>query len=138
MRSTGLGLAFCKMVVEAHNCIIGVDSEPGKSTTFWFTLSKGGTQTIVSEGNIKILTEKLKADLSVDDKDYLKNFVTDLSAFKFYHIGKTLPVLSSIDDTRSPAVKRWKTEIENAVYANNETQFKQLLSSVNDEKNPGS
>lgn len=36
--STGLGLSFCKLAIEAHRGSIGVDSEPGMGSTFWFCL----------------------------------------------------------------------------------------------------
>ncbi len=36
--STGLGLTFCRLAVEAHGGHIGLKSSPGEGSTFWFNL----------------------------------------------------------------------------------------------------
>lgn len=39
-KSTGLGLAICRKIIEGHKGQIGVESSPGSGTSFWFTLKR--------------------------------------------------------------------------------------------------
>jgi len=63
-QGTGLGLALCQMIINRLDGEIGVDSEEGKGTTFWFTipyvpvnpeLSSAGSTPEIKRGKLKVL-----------------------------------------------------------------------------------
>jgi len=132
--STGLGLTFCKMAVEAHGGKISVASVPNVKTTFNFNLPRG----------IDLSTKKRKEEaehLEEQDKLYILNkeelvyLVPYIKRFKqhdFFEISALQKINDSIDENFSNSIKEWKNKMDIIIYRCNENMYNSILADYAD------
>ncbi|MEO9853720.1 MAG: tetratricopeptide repeat-containing sensor histidine kinase [Reichenbachiella sp.] len=127
--STGLGLTFCKLAVEAHNGEIKVTSEAGKGTTFLVILPL--------ETSGKVLTEEVQkthyggeegALILDNERALLSKLATQLRTLEVYQVGEINALLQVLEDEHIQS--KWKRDIETAINQGNEETYKELLDQI--------
>jgi two-component sensor histidine kinase len=129
--STGLGLSFCKMAVEAQGGEIGVDNSD-KGTMFYFTLKAAAAtqplETVSGAVEGRNGKEQVNMPLSVVEKEYLAKFVEQLKGLEVYQASKIEELLKEIQpDKGGEALLAWRSQVERAVFHMNEHTYESLL-----------
>jgi signal transduction histidine kinase len=129
VRSTGLGLTFCKIAVEAHDGSIGFDNNKTGGTIFWFTVKsdriKSSFKNVDKISNLSSEDQYINL-LSKYDIDYLTNFIPQLKESEIYSISRIRSILDGIEE-KSKGIQIWKEKIIDASYSHNEALYFDLL-----------
>jgi len=120
--SSGLGLTFCKLAVEAHGGVIEAKSEAAKKTVIQFTLP------FVEEKEFKETHDKAHdLLLSLKELDYLNPFIEKYKQISIYDVVALRELTAEIDAGFSENIKTAKIIIEKIIYNCDEISYDKLI-----------
>lgn len=124
-KSTGLGLTYCKMIIEAHGNTIWAENIEPHGVSFKFTIS--GKKYKRKDENNNDFENSLK--FSDEEKSLLKKYIKQLKEIEFYNATKIISVLNQIPEKTDKIVK-WKFHITSSLFSNNYQYFIHLIENI--------
>jgi K+-sensing histidine kinase KdpD len=121
--STGLGLTFCKLAVEAHKGEIGVISKSKVGVEFWFTLPDyylGDMQDHIADQSSK------KALLTNEEIEYLKPYIDEIKQYQSFQITSINNVLAKIE-RKNKNIEKWIEDLTETLYSGDKYKHDSLI-----------
>lgn len=135
-RSTGLGLTFCKLAVEAHGGTIRAVSPPGEGATFIIELPARLEAAETSASALSPPNEagaKTRAagapdlrELSSADAGRLSRCLAGMAEPDIFDTTELLEALDELDGAEAPELAEWREQAENAIFAVNEARLRKI------------
>lgn len=122
--STGLGLAFCKLVANVHKGKIFVESEEGKGTTFKIIIPEFSSSRISIEN---ALLKPKEITFSQDEKDTLLRICHQIKSIPVYKASEIIQFTHHLSNNKSSNIVNWNESLNDAVYTGNSELYEELI-----------
>lgn len=123
IKSTGLGLTFCKIATESQNAKIKVSSIPNEKTTFSLIFS---VISVAEKETEKTKNIKIGTLLSEKEQEKIQPILLKLKEIEIYKATEILTLLNIIENS-SENIKLWKQKLTTAMYAMNDELYLKLI-----------
>ena len=121
--STGIGLTFCKLAIEAHGGSIDVKSELKKGTTFIINLPQGEKTSTATESDI---SHSGSQNLTSDDLSHIGEYLPSLKQLKVHQISQIKSIIQEIEENHR--VTFWSKQVKACVFNGDQEKYDLLVS----------
>lgn len=125
IRSTGLGLAFCKLAIENHHKNIYIDENFTEGARFIFSLPLSENK---SETFLENSTSDDEFSFTENEISFLNTYIEQLKSIPIYNITKVKTLTEEIKSKlETEKIANWANEIYKSAVRNNNERFLELL-----------
>ncbi len=133
-RSTGLGLTFCKMAVEAHGGNICARNNPDEGCSFLLTLEHSSASGEAEETVTTVVDFTGRLQFTDTEYKILKQAVKQIKNFKIFEISRFHEVLDPLKETAGYNINEWISGLFCAINIQNMQEYNRLINLVENEQ----
>lgn len=127
VKSTGLGLTFCKLAVESSGDKIWVDSSEGNGAKFLFTLDALEEEVENKIDNIEFLTNDNLNKFNENEIKLLDPILQDIESCRMYEISKLKKITKNLINSENEKISLWANELIKSAQNFNQKRYEEIL-----------
>jgi signal transduction histidine kinase len=122
--STGLGLSFCKLAIDAHQGTINVKSEIAKGSEFEISIP-GFKHLINKKESCEAFSQNIA--FTATEKNMIKQVCDEIKDIPIYRVSDIIKLIDTLVDYNSMNVLIWKENLTDIIYTGNQDNLSKTI-----------